>query len=73
MSAYQAYTLLSASDLNVAEKPVLSPVSLNKPITLSLRGVIGFSDIVLRIIATLDAEFSGSPLAEREFRDQWVD
>jgi hypothetical protein len=73
VQAYQSYAALSASDLGVGEKPILLPVLLNGPIVLSLRGVIGFSDIVLRIIATLDAEFSCSHLAEREFRDQWVE
>jgi hypothetical protein len=73
VNSYQTYTALSASDLNVPEKPRLFPVLLNNQITLSLRGVIGFSDIILRIIATLDAEFSCSQLAEREFRDQWVE
>jgi hypothetical protein len=73
VDAYQAYAVLSALDLALPEKPVLLPVSLNKPIALSLRGVIGFSDVILRIIATLDAEFSCSHLAERELREQWVE
>lgn len=69
----QAYAALSASNLGVPEKPVLPLVLLNDRITFSLRGVIGFSDIILRIIATLDAEFSSSGMAEREFRDQWIE
>lgn len=73
VDAYQAYSALSASDLGVPEKPALPPVSLNRQVALSLRGVIGFSDIVLRIIATLDAEFSCAQSAEREFREQWVE
>ena len=73
VDAYQAYSHLSASDLDLTEKPTLPQVSLNAPITFSLRGVIGFSDIILRIIATLDAEFSCSKPAEHEFRAQWVE
>jgi hypothetical protein len=73
VDAYQAYNRLSASDLDVTEKPMLPQVSLNMPIAFSLRGVIGFSDIILRIIATLDAEFSCSQLAEHEFRAQWIE
>ena len=73
VDSYQAYAALSNSALGVTEKPILSPVLLNKPVALSLRGVIGFSDIILRIIATLDAEFSCSQSAEGEFRDQWVE
>lgn len=73
VDSYQAYVALTASSLGVPEKPVLPPVLLNDQITFSLRGVIGFSDIILRIIATLDAEFSCSGMAEREFRDLWIE
>ncbi len=73
VDAYQNYSRLSPSDLDAAEKPMLPPVSLNKPITFSLRGVVGFSGIILRIIATLDAEFSCAQLAEEEFRSQRVE
>jgi hypothetical protein len=73
VDAYQTYFQLSASDLGVTEKPMLPQVLLNTPITFSLRGVIGFSDIILRIIATLDAEFSCSQFAEHEFRAQWIE
>ncbi len=73
VDAYQAYNHLSASDLDVTEKPTLPQVLLNTPIAFSLRGVIGFSDIILRIIATLDAEFSCSQSAEHEFRAQWIE
>lgn len=72
VDAYGLYARVSASGLNLSEKPELPVISLNNPIALSLRGVIGFSDIILRLIATLDAEFSCSKLAENEFRDQWI-
>jgi hypothetical protein len=73
VDAYGAYAGLSISDLDVSEKPALSPVSLNSPIVFDLRGAIGFSGIILRIIATLDAEFSCAQAAEHEFRAQWVE
>lgn len=73
VDAYQAYSHLSASDLDVTEKPMLPAVLLNTPIAFNLRGVTGFSDIILRIIATLDAEFSCSQSAEHELRAQWVE
>ena len=73
VDAYQAYHHLSASDLDVTEKPTLPQVLLNTPIAFSLRGVIGFADIILRTIATLDAEFSCSQFAVQEFRAQWIE
>lgn len=73
VDSYQAYITLTASSLGVPEKPALPPVLLNNQINFSLRGVIGFSDILLRIIATLDAEFACSEMAEREFRNQWIE
>jgi hypothetical protein len=73
VDAYQAYHHLSASDLGVTEKPTLPQVLLNTPIAFSLRGVIGFADIILRTIATLDAEFSCSQFAVQEFRAQWIE
>ena len=45
---------------------------LDQPILLNLRGVVGFSDIVLRMIVTLDAELSRSVRAERHLKDQWL-
>ena len=73
IDAYMRYAPLSALNLNVKEKPEFFPVTVGKAVPLSLRGVIGFSDIILRIIATLDAEFSCAQLAEDELREQWAE
>jgi hypothetical protein len=70
-AAYQAYTSLTPADLRSKELPICPPVVAGDPIVLSLRGVVGFSDVILRLIATLDAEFACTARAENEFRVQW--
>lgn len=55
----------SASALNTKEQIQHYPAVLGAKTGLSLRGVVGFCDIVLRMMVTLDAEISGSSIAER--------
>ena len=40
---------------------------------ISLRGVVGFTGILFKIIATLDAELSRAKPAERPFLTKWKD
>jgi hypothetical protein len=74
--AEQAYLEFSAIanpiDLGIKEVPHHSPIILNSPIHLDLRGIVGFCDVILRLIATLDAEFSRSSKAEKIFQCYWV-
>jgi hypothetical protein len=62
--SYIEYSALTASLMNVKEKPALPSVVAGDPIQLSLRGVVGFSDVVIRLIATLDFALSDSSYAE---------
>lgn len=75
-SAEQAYLAFSAvattADLGVSEVPNHSVVTLNSPIHLSLRGIVGFCDVVLRMIATIDAELSRAESAEKVFHQSWL-
>jgi hypothetical protein len=57
--------------LGVAEVPAFIPPIADERVRISLRGVVGFSNIVLRIIATLDAELSRSKLSEKPFLAKW--
>jgi hypothetical protein len=70
-----AYTQFSAvattADLGVLEVPIHFPAAIGTKAKLSLRGVVGFSHIVLKIIATLDAELSRSGSAEKSFVKKW--
>ena len=58
--------------LGVRRYIYISAPILNAPIQLSLRGVVGFSHIVLKIIATLDAELSRSKDAEKPMAAKWA-
>ena len=53
--------------LGVKESPEIKKPILNAPVELTLRGVIGFSYIVIQIILTCDAELLCSQYAEKEF------
>lgn len=71
MDAYLQYSTLVPSDLGVSEMPKVLAPTLGSPIKLSLRGVVAFSDLILRLVATLDAEFACTVGAEKEFTSQW--
>jgi hypothetical protein len=60
----------SAASLRTKETIQHFPVALGQPTDLSLRGVVGFCDIVLRMMVTIDAEISGSDIAERVVVDR---
>ena len=70
-----AYTrflaVATTADLGVSEVPVHFPVAVGTRAKTSLRGVVGFSHIVLKMIATLDAEFTRSKNSEKIFVNKW--
>jgi hypothetical protein len=70
--SYIEYSALTASLMNVKEKPALPSVVAGDPIQLSLRGVVGFSDVVIRLIATLDFALSDSSYAEELLKKRWI-
>jgi hypothetical protein len=47
-------------------------VALGDPVNLSLRGAIGFTDILLKIIATYDIEFSSLQICETELKQRFT-
>lgn len=58
INAYNAVSRLTATDLDVIEVPEMKPVTAeDKLVELSLRGVVGFSQIVIKIVEVLDMEF----------------
>jgi len=71
IDAYNEFVTLTPSDLGVAEIPKVVAPSLGDPVKLVLRGVVGFSEIILRLVATLDAELACTQGAEREFLSHW--
>jgi len=72
LDAYSQFAVVANSaSLGVAEVPVHHPAALGGKVKLSLRGVVGFSHLVLKLIDTIDAELSRSQAAERVFVKQW--
>lgn len=70
-SAWVKYDALPLSALGLKEKPILSQVVAGQPVDLSVRGVVGFSDVVLRLMYTLDTELSDSTYGEHLFKNRW--
>lgn len=64
--------IANAADLGIADPPQHFPVATGAPIHMTLHGIVGFCDVVLRLIATLDAELSRSAGAEKVFHRYWV-
>ncbi len=71
LTAYNNYiSIATMEDLDVSEVPITIAPILNERINLCLRGVIGFSLIVLRIIRICDAYLLCAKAAEKEFLDR---
>ena len=58
VDAYNAIALLTASDIDVNEMPKIESITTQgAPVKLYLRGVVGFSQVLLKIVSTFDIEF----------------
>ena len=68
IDAYTAYSAVATeADLDVTEVPVIIRPVLNQKVHLSIRGVIGFSDFMQRIIIISDITLLQTKAAEAEF------
>lgn len=72
INAYNAF-INSASEaiLGVKEIPILNAPTLDERINLSLRGVVGFSYVLIKILVSLDTELLRSKEAEIELVDRF--
>lgn len=61
---FLCYEAISAAELGVKEVPECAVMRVGDSIRLSLRGVVGLGDIVLRLVVAIDTELSRSALAE---------
>lgn len=65
LDSYNNFHLVSSpSAMHTKERIEYYPVTLGEKTELSLRGVVGFCDIILRLMITIDAQISGSKAAE---------
>lgn len=71
--AFNAFGALTHTALGMKEAPELPPVVAGAPIQLSLRGVVGLSDVVVRLIATLDCLLVDSPYGEKVLKRRWLE
>lgn len=71
LQAEAAYKQLTPASLGVKEIPAFNSYVLGQPLALSLRGVVGFGEVVLRLVCTLDLEFAQSSSAESVFVKRW--
>jgi hypothetical protein len=70
-NAEAAYDALSSADLGLGERPEHCPAIPAIRPSVSLRGVVGFGEVVLRMICTLDAEISASARCETVVARRW--
>lgn len=67
VKAWKAYNTLDKEDVDVKQLPEAFEPKMGQPLEISLRGVVGFSQIVLKIVSTLDVEFILCKNAEEVF------
>lgn len=72
IAAESKYSTQTAVSLGVKELPQFHPHSVGSSLKLSLRGVVGFGEVVLRLVCTLDAELSYSSFAEATLEKRWM-
>jgi hypothetical protein len=69
--ASQFSSVATPASLGVKEVPFHEVPALGSPVKISLRGVVGFTSLALKIIVTLDAELSRSKESEMPFIKRW--
>lgn len=69
LEAFEDFSTVS-SDLGTKGEIEFYSVTIGQKTPLSLRGVVGFCDIVLRMMVTIDALMSGSKTAEQSIIDR---
>lgn len=61
------YNSLNATDIGLKVKPIFEPMVMDEKIKLSIEDVCSFTDIILQIITTMDAELIKNVQAEAIF------
>lgn len=67
VTAYESVKTFTTTDLMVEEVPIMYEPVVGEYLKVSLRGVVGFSQIVLRIVETLDIEMIQCKYADEYF------
>jgi hypothetical protein len=64
---------LSPLRMGMRDLPEMPQVKDGARVTLSLRGVIGFTDVLLRLVTTIDAEVAVTDAGATELMQRWRD
>jgi hypothetical protein len=73
VDAYNQFApVATAAKLGVTEVPQHTTPVVGTPVQISLLGVVGFSGLVIKILATLDGELSRSKAAEKALIARWT-
>ena len=70
IDAYTDIVNYTPHDLNIKEVPQIILNNINDSIKISLRGVVGFSQIILKIVSTFDIELIKSNKSKAYFVEQ---
>ena len=70
-SAYDRFLSVESS-LGLEETPCHVKIEEGETVRLDLHGIVGFCNVVLRIITTVDAELSFTEPAEYIFKNRWI-
>ena len=71
VDAYLDVAGVTAADLGFKESPALNPLVLGDPVELNLRGTVGLSEVLIRLLTFLDAELAASQAAEAVLVEKW--
>lgn len=69
--AYTEFASIAHSALGLKAPLESHPVVVGKPVVLTLKGVVGFSGVVLSIVVTVDAMLSSTVAARHAFLARW--
>jgi hypothetical protein len=70
-SAWRQASMLTRSDVGLESSPNLSPITVGQVVKMNIDQAIQLSDVLLRIVATIDAELCFTNYAEKTFVDGW--
>jgi hypothetical protein len=72
IDAYNEFNQVATpANLGMNEVPMHYSFSVGEEVRVDMRGVVGFCEVVLRIIVTCDCELSRSQAAESEYTNVW--
>jgi len=70
-NAWRHASSLSRSDIGLRSSPYLSTITVGQAVKMDIGQAIQLSDMLLRIVATIDAELCFTSYAEKTFLDGW--